>query len=119
MEDSLKKQSLLVNFIGVSLILIFCLFLYDMGQEIVKKMGETWTGTHTSMVLLAFLALVSAVGLHFSGGINISSKGQSNGQSYKTIEGQVSQPYGLLPGSTEQEVIPQYNDNFFGETVDL
>lgn len=117
----MKKQSLLVNFIGVALILIFCLFLYDMGQEIIKKMGETWTGTHTSMVLLAFLALVSAVGLHFSGGINVSSKGQGQGQGYKMIEGQATQqPYGFLPGPAEQEAAPaQYNDTFFGETVDL
>lgn len=115
----MKKQSLLINFIGVALILIFCLFLYDMGQEIVKKMGETWTGTHTSMVLLAFLALVSAVGLHFTGGVNVSGKGQG----YKMIDGQASQPYALLSGPTEQETMPQaqpqYNDNFFGETVDL
>lgn len=113
----MKKQSLLINFIGVALILIFCLFLYDMGQEIVKKMGETWTGTHTSMVLLAFLALVSAVGLHFTGGVNVSGKGQG----YKMIEGQATQqPYGFLPGPTEQEAAPAaYNDTFFGETVDL
>lgn len=117
----MKKSNLLVTFIGVVLVLIFGLFLYDLGQEVVRKMGETWTSTHTSMVLLAFLALVSAIGLHFSGGINMGGKGQSGQPSggYKMIEGTASQPYGLLPGPTEQEVLPQYNDTYFGETVDL
>lgn len=117
----MKKNNLLVTFIGVVLVLIFGLFLYDLGQEVVRKMGETWTGTHTSMVLLVFLALVSAVGLHFSGGINMGGKGQGqqSGGSYKMIDGTASQPYGLLSGPTEQETIPQYNDTYFGETVDL
>ena len=116
----MKKSNLLVTFIGVVLVLIFGLFLYDLGQEVVRKMGETWTGTHTSMVLLAFLALVSAVGLHFSGGVSVGGKGQGQSSgSYKMIEGSASQPYGLLSGPTEQETIPQYNDNYFGETVDL
>lgn len=116
----MKKQSLLMTFIGVVLVLIFGLFLYDLGQEVVKKMGETWSTTHTSMVLLAFLALVATVGLHFSGGISVGGKGQSQQSGgYKMIDGTAGQPYGLLSGPSEQESVPQYNDTYFGETVDL
>lgn len=112
----MKKNNLLVNFVGIFVSLTFCLLLWDMGREVIQNMTET----HRGIALLVILALFSTVVLRYTDGMGLGSKNQSQSSGgYKMIEGTASQPYGLLPGPTEREVIPQYNDTYFGETVDL
>ena len=122
----MKKMAPIGMFALVMFALVVGVFLVKLLDTVVQKVGESWTGTNTNMVILAVLGLIAAPLLSMmSNGPAGSSSRSSSAPNYKLLADNGQQkPMGYLTDSqtTEAEwapAQPQYNDNFFGEDVDL
>lgn len=121
----MKKMAPIAMFALVMFALVVGVFLVKLLDTIVQKVGESWTSTNTNMVVLALLGLIAAPLLTMMGNGNTGSGSRSTSAGYKLLpDNQTQKPLGYLTDSqtTEAEwapAQPQYNDNFFGEEVDL
>lgn len=121
----MKKMAPIGMFALVMFALVVGVFLVKLLDTVVQKVGESWTGTNTNMVILAVLGLIAAPLLSMMGNGPVGGGARSSTPSYKLLADNGQQkPMGFLTDSqtTEAEwspAQPQYNDSFFGEEVDL
>lgn len=122
----MKKMTPIGMFALVMFALVVGVFLVKLLDTVIQKVGESWTGTNTNMVVLAVLGLIVAPLLSMMGNGGVGGGTRSNaGTGYKLLgDSQAQKPFGYLTDgqTTEAEwspAQPKYNDTFFGEEVDL
>lgn len=121
----MKKMAPIGMFALVMFALVVGVFLVKLLDTVVQKVGESWTGTNTNMVILAVLGLIAAPLLSMMGNSSVGGGTRSAGTGYKLLgDNQAQKPFGYLTDGQTAEAEwspaqPKYNDTFFGEEVDL
>lgn len=118
-----KKNSPVNFLVGVFGIMTASVILLELGKRVAESVTATWSETHTTIVVMFLCGCVLYVFHLFSGGVSSSRASNSRQDDYEVLppERRLGGNQLMLPdhGNPATVNIPQYNDTFFGEEVDL